>query len=97
MKNDSSNKNTGRTTTNLLLAGACTLLAFNLVRGGGGIDSVANANRGESGLVSAAEQRKQIVTELRGLKQHISQLEQRLSSGINVKVTEMPRVVERGE
>lgn len=44
------------------------------------------------GLISAAEQRKMIISELRRLASKFDRLEARLNSGINVKVTEMPEL-----
>jgi hypothetical protein len=43
-----------------------------------------------SGRISAAEQRKQIVTELKGVSQRLDRIEAALSRGISVKVTDMP-------
>lgn len=89
------NNSRRRATTNLLLAGCCGLLALNLVNGGSGVASTANAQASPNGgLVSAAEQRKQTITAIKGVQAQITRLEQRLSSGINVRVTEMPRSAE---
>lgn len=91
------NRNTidRRATTNLLLAGCCGLLALNLFNGGAGVASTANAQANpQGGLISAAEQRKQIISAIQSLENHVGRLEQRLNQGINVKVTEMPRTPE---
>ncbi|MCC6952091.1 MAG: hypothetical protein IT433_11700 [Phycisphaerales bacterium] len=43
-----------------------------------------------SGRISAAEQRKQMIQELRGLSARMERIESALTRGINVKVTDMP-------
>lgn len=45
-----------------------------------------------AGLVSAADQRKIMIAELRALSKRIEQLQARLDKGISVKVAEMPEV-----
>ena len=55
----------------------------------------AYAQSGEAGgarLVSAAEQRKVIIAELRSLSSRIERLESVLARGVNVKVIDMPAV-----
>lgn len=42
------------------------------------------------GLISAAEQRKQIISELREMSQRIGSVEGLLKKGLSVKVTDMP-------
>jgi hypothetical protein len=53
----------------------------------GGGDDEADAGR-----VSAADQRKVIIAELRNLSSRVDHLEGTLSKGISVKVTEMPPI-----
>lgn len=43
-----------------------------------------------SGRISAAEQRKQIINEIRAVGGRVERVEQILSKGLNVKVTELP-------
>lgn len=45
-----------------------------------------------AGLVSAADQRKLMLAELKRLSAQLDRLESRLASGINVKVTDMPAI-----
>jgi hypothetical protein len=52
----------------------------------------AYAQSGDEGLVSAAEQRKVIIAELRSLSSRIERLESVLARGVNVKVIDMPAV-----
>jgi hypothetical protein len=54
--------------------------------------SAAHAQSGEDGLVSAAEQRKVMIAELRNLSSRIERLETTIARGVNVKVTDMPAV-----
>lgn len=72
--------------------------------GGGGGPSEARAqaqpealNSPEGGLISAADQRKTIIAELRSLSRKVEQLDARLGKGISVKVTEMPAAKADGE
>jgi hypothetical protein len=84
-----------RRTTNVLLAAIAGLLGLSILNQAGvGVASVAQAQPagGEEGLVSAAEQRKVIISELRGMSSRIEKVEGVLSRGINVKVTDMPPV-----
>lgn len=46
----------------------------------------------KGGLVSAADQRKQIILELRALGKRLEQVEAQLKGGLSVKVTEMPEL-----
>jgi hypothetical protein len=46
----------------------------------------------EGGMISAQEQRKQMIAELRGMSQRLDRIEGTLSKGISVKVTEMPEL-----
>lgn len=47
----------------------------------------------EGGRVSAADQRKQIIAELRTLGQRLERMDALLQRGLSVKVTEMPQIV----
>lgn len=44
----------------------------------------------DTGLISAAEQRKVMIAELRRLSVRMERIEAKLNSGLSVKVTEMP-------
>jgi hypothetical protein len=92
-----SNQNQGRNqrrTTNILLGAIACLLGFNaLSQVGVSTASTAFAQPGgEEGLVSAAEQRKVMIAELRTLSSRIERVESLLAKGINVKVTDMPAI-----
>lgn len=50
-----------------------------------------------SGRISAAEQRKQMIQELRGLSARMERIESALTRGINVKVTDMPAMKQSAE
>lgn len=88
--------------TNLALTVIAGLLALHLLKNSGmPIEASANAQVGivgntapaadtNEGLVSAAEQRKQIVAELHKLDGRLERIESALAKGINVKVTSMP-------
>jgi hypothetical protein len=45
-----------------------------------------------AGLISASEQRKQMIAELRRMAARLERIEARLGAGISVKVTEMPEL-----
>ena len=49
-----------------------------------------------SGRISAAEQRKQIIAEIRQVSGRVERVEQILSRGLNVKVTELPASFMKG-
>ena len=88
--------------TNLALTAIATLLGLHLLKSGNvTLESSANAQVGvvgtstgpqdnSEGLVSAAEQRKQIVNELQKVGDRLERIESALAKGINVKVTSMP-------
>lgn len=87
--------------TNGVLTVIAGLLALNLVSGGAdapGVLPEAQAQPGAgptdsgSGLISASEQRKVMIAELRRLTSKMDRLEAKLNSGLSVKVTEMPAV-----
>lgn len=44
------------------------------------------------GLVSAADQRKLMIAELRKMSKRLDSIQSRLDSGLTVKVTEMPEI-----
>lgn len=46
----------------------------------------------EGGMISAQEQRKQMIAELRSVSQRLDRIEGALHKGISVKVTEMPEL-----
>ena len=83
-------------TTNVLLAAIAVMLGLNLLPEYVSIPRPAEANAQESrpggALISAAEQRKQTLAELRRLNSAVQSLEARLDAGFNVKVTEMPQI-----
>lgn len=90
MNSTPSNVRPGRS-TNLMLTAACVLLGLNLLRpvdlagtamaqGGGGGDG--------SGLASALEQRKQMISALQAMERKLDKVEATLAKGI--KVSEMP-------
>jgi hypothetical protein len=83
-----------RRTTNILLGAVLCLMGYNaLSQTGVGTASTAFAQpSGEEGLVSAAEQRKVMIAELRSLSSRIERVESVLAKGISVKVTDMPPV-----
>jgi hypothetical protein len=85
---------------------ACIMLAMMLDRGQGSLISLASAQprqpqattpRGgddgdESGRVSAAEQRKVMIAELRNLSTRMEHIEAVLNKPLTVKVSEMPPI-----
>ncbi len=69
------------------------------IGGGGGSNAQNGGGRGgdisfegddPSGRISAAEQRKEMIQQLRSLATRMERIEASLSRGINVRVTEMP-------
>lgn len=83
-----------RRTTNILLAAIAGLLGFNaLHQAGVSPESTAFAQAGgDEGLVSAAEQRKVMISELRNLSSRVERMESTLAKGLTVKVSDMPPV-----
>jgi hypothetical protein len=80
---------------NAALTAIAALLGLNLVNGGGiTAPSAASAqpeNEGMGGLISAGEQRKVIIAELRGIGGRLDRIESKLAAGgVSVKVTDMP-------
>ena len=79
-------------TANAVILG---IVALNSVTGSHGLERTAQAQAGmgeesTSGLLSAAEQRKQMIAELRGISQRMEKLEGQLAKG--VKITSMPPI-----
>ncbi|HYE63904.1 MAG TPA: hypothetical protein VD997_18075 [Phycisphaerales bacterium] len=83
-----------RRTTNALLAAIACILGYNALNQAG-VSTVSTAyaqQGGDEGMVSAAEQRKVMISELRNLSSRMERLESTLARGVNVKVTDMPPV-----
>ena len=92
--------------SNLMLTAIAALLALNLADRATGPDgsiasvaSTAQAGPPQAGeLVSAAQQRKMIISEIKSLSDRVDRLDKAIRAGINVKVTEMPKVrIEGGQ
>ena len=98
MNTAKTNDATGRRTTNMLLAAIAVLLGVQAVDRAFDpavpLTSVANAasEPETTGLISAGEQRKRMLVELKSMRTQIQQLEQRLAKGLTVKVSEMPPI-----
>lgn len=92
-----------RSATPILLGAIAGLLGLNLVAtvmvGPNALESRAVAQQpsdeNPTGFVAAAEQRKQMIAELRSLSARMERLEASLKSGINVKVLSMPEAAEK--
>lgn len=80
--------------TNVALSAIAVLLGvIALGQGQGGASTaLAQPSSGEDGLVSAAEQRKVMISELRQLNTRVEHLDTAMARAINVKVLEMPPV-----
>lgn len=97
MNGDHQVPQTGRLYTNVLLtaiAASLGVIAFDTLSSNPSVASSAWAQPGgdeENGRISAAEQRKQIIAELRTLQSKVERLDATIGKGISVKVTEMPR------
>lgn len=87
----------GHRYTNVLLtliALSLGVIAFDSISANPSVAGAAWAQPGdddEGGRISAAEQRKQIIAELKSMGARLERLDTQLQKGINVKVTEMPR------
>lgn len=88
-----------RNATPILLGVIAALLGLNLVAtvmvGPGALETRAVAQQqtddtNPTGFVAAAEQRKQMITELRTLALRMERIEASMKAGINVKVLSMP-------
>ncbi|MCC5787302.1 MAG: hypothetical protein JJU33_11450 [Phycisphaerales bacterium] len=79
-------------------ASSAAALALGLVMGaalfrdGGPASNPAQAQAHTGGLISAAEQRKQMIAQMQRLENRMERIEAQLKSGLTVKVTEMPPV-----
>lgn len=65
------------------------------LRGGGSAAYASGQPETAGALVSAADQRKQIIAELRTMSQRLDAVEKRLAKPLQVKVLEMPVQKER--
>lgn len=77
-------------TANALLLGVVALNGLGLT---GGFTSVSHAQTSASddgSLISAAEQRKQMITELRSMTQRLDKIDATLAKGVNVNVKNFP-------
>jgi hypothetical protein len=76
-------------TANAMLLGVVALNGLGLT---GGFTSVSHAqtNTSDEGLISAAEQRKQMITELRSMTQRLDKIDATLAKGVNVNVKNFP-------
>ena len=87
---------------NIILSCIAGLLALGMVErhaGSGdvlGTSALAQSGQPDAGgIISAAEQRKQIIAELRTMNSRLERIESKLNSGLSVKVTEMPKVQDK--
>jgi hypothetical protein len=62
------------------------------VSGGGGDSAAAMQDEPSDGRVNPAEQRKQMITELRSVNQRLDRIEALLARGVSVKVVDMPEL-----
>jgi L-asparaginase/Glu-tRNA(Gln) amidotransferase subunit D len=97
------NRFSGRTYTNVALTAVAVLLgllALDMRSPGSAFVNNATAQPGgtigsgsddSQGLVSASEQRKQMITELKAIASRLERVESQLGKGLNVKVTSMPQ------
>jgi len=86
-----------RTFTSVAITATACVLALTMVSEGdenANVEAVAAAQQpsddGEQGRISAAEQRKQIIAELKAVQTRMERLESLIAKGISVRVTEMP-------
>ena len=77
---------------NIILGCIAGVLVLGMIeRQSGANPALAQAQPESGGLSNALEQRKQIIAELRMLNSRLERIESKLSSGISVKVTDMPK------
>ena len=74
----------------MALTAVAVLLALNLLRPIETVGTAAAQPAAGEGLASAAEQRKQMMTQLTSIERHMEKLEAQLAKGI--KVSEMPEL-----
>jgi hypothetical protein len=80
---------------NAALTAIAVFLGLSLVNGGG-VTSPSSAsaqpeNESPGGLISASEQRKVMIAELKAMNGRLERIESKLAAGgVNVKVTDMP-------
>ena len=79
----------GRTTP-LALTAIAVLLGLNLLRPIDPVPTAAAQPAAGGGLASAAEQRKQMMTQLTSIERHLEKLEAQITKGI--RVAEMPEL-----
>ncbi len=102
------NTNRPRAYLNVVLTAIAVLLALLVLDGRGARDWSSEARAqvgsppddpGASGqaMVSASEQRKTMIAELRRVASRLERIESKLATGINVKVTEMPAQKQDGK
>lgn len=65
------------------------------LRGHGSVAMASSQPEATGSLISAADQRKQIIAEVRAISQRLASMEQRLAKPIQVKVIEMPMQKEK--
>lgn len=87
-----------RNATPIMLGVIAALLGLNLVAtvmvGPGAIEPRALAQQDDpnpTGFVAAAEQRKQMIAELKVLSARMERIESAIKAGVNVKVLSMPQ------
>lgn len=59
---------------------------------GSGPDPSDDDQPGSDGRVSAAEQRKTMIAELKAMSRRLDQMNEMMSKGLSVKVTQMPEI-----
>ncbi|MFZ4574890.1 MAG: hypothetical protein ACOYN0_10870 [Phycisphaerales bacterium] len=93
----------GRASTNVILAAIAVslgVIALDAVTSNPFFSRTALAQPAgdeENGRISAAEQRKQIIAELKTLQSKVERLDATIGKGISVKVTELPRQEQAGQ
>ena len=81
---------------NVILSCIAALLALGAIDRHAGAPEGATAALAQSqpdagGMMNAAEQRKQIIAELRQMNSRLERIEGKLAGGLSVKVTDMPK------
>jgi hypothetical protein len=82
---------------NAILTAIAVLLGLNLLSAPGGVTEPAPAaaqfqqpQADQGGLVSAGEQRKVMINQLRSIESRLERIEAKVAGGLSVKVTDMP-------